>query len=63
MFYCLPWLKLRATNSYPRAADQQHTFRGQIWQRWSRHNNTWRPGIDGINTMVKRIERALAEAA
>ena len=62
MFYCLPWLKLRGANRYPRAADQQHPFRGQIWQRWSRHNNTWRPGIDGIHTMVKRIEHALAEA-
>lgn len=63
MFYCMPWLKLRSVGRYPRAADQPHPFRSQTWQRWSRHNNMWRPGIDGIHTMVKRIERALAEAA
>jgi hypothetical protein len=63
MFYCLPWLKLRQTGSDPRAASTAHAFRGQTWQRWSRHNNAWRPGVDGIHTMVKRIERALAEAA
>lgn len=63
MFYCMPWLKLRSAGQYPRAADQPHPFRGESWQRWSRHNNAWRPGVDGIHTMVKRIELALAEAA
>lgn len=63
MFYCMPWLKLRSAGRYPRAADQPHPFRGESWQRWSRHNNAWRPGVDGIHTMVKRIELALAEAA
>ncbi len=63
MFYCMPWLKLRSAGRYPRAADQPHSFRGEPWQRWSRHNNAWRPGVDGIHTMVKRIELALAEAA
>ncbi|MBX9908485.1 MAG: multiubiquitin domain-containing protein [Beijerinckiaceae bacterium] len=63
MFYCMPWLKLRSVGRYARAADQPHPFRGESWQRWSRHNNVWRPGVDGINTMVKRIELALAEAA
>ncbi|MDP3495280.1 MAG: multiubiquitin domain-containing protein [Hyphomonadaceae bacterium] len=63
MFYCLPWLKLRQTGGDPRAASTAHPFRGQTWQRWSRHNNAWRPGVDGIHTMVKRIELALAEAA
>jgi hypothetical protein len=63
MFYCMPWLKLRPAGRYPRAADQPHPFRGESWQRWSRHNNAWRPGVDGIHTMVKRIELALAEAA
>jgi hypothetical protein len=63
MFYCLPWLKLQRTGGDPRAASVPHRFRGQTWQRWSRHNNAWRPGVDGIHTMVKRIELALAEAA
>lgn len=62
MFYASPWLRLIPANCYPKAADQPIAFKGQRWQRWSRHNNTWRPGADGIWTMVKRIETALREA-
>ena len=59
MFYCDPWLTLQSVGRYPTCAD--HAFQGRSWQRWSRHN-TWRPGIDGLHTMLKRIEHALAEA-
>lgn len=63
MFHALPWLKLVEAGRFPNAADVAVNFAGQQWQRWSRHNNQWRPGIDGIWTMIKRIETALAEAA
>ncbi len=63
MFYVVPWLKLAGIARYPNAADRPLTFTGQTWQRWSRHNPEWRPGVDGIWTMVKRIEHALAVAA
>lgn len=63
MFHLLPWVKLKNTNAYPRKADHSVTFGRRNWQRWSRHNKDWRPGIDGIWTMLKRIEAALAEAA
>lgn len=63
MFYVDPWLRLAANNSYPRAADIPHAFGGQTWQRWSRHNTEWRPGVDGIWTMLKRVEHALEVAA
>lgn len=63
MFYADPWLKLAASNGYPKAADQAFNFGGQRWQRWSRHNNSWRPGVDGIWTMLKRVETALEGAA
>jgi len=63
MFYLLPWVRLLAANSYPKAADQAFSFAGQNWQRWSRHNTEWRPNIDGIWTMLKRIETALQVAA
>ncbi|MBA4340089.1 MAG: hypothetical protein C0421_14755 [Hyphomonas sp.] len=63
MFYCLPWLRLVAHGAYPNCADVPLSFQGQTWQRWSRHNNEWRPGKDGIWTMLKRVEHALAEAA
>ena len=59
MFYTLPWLRLAGSASYPFRADQPLEFQGHRWQRWSRHNNEWRPGVDGIWTMIKRIETAL----
>jgi Prokaryotic E2 family E len=63
MFYLLPWVKLVQGAKYPLAANQAYSFNGQDWQRWSRHNNEWRPGVDGIWTMLKRIENALEVAA
>jgi hypothetical protein len=63
MFYCLPWLKLAASGCEPRATQARLEFRGQAWQRWSRHNSQWRPGVDGLHTMVKRVDHAFAEAA
>ncbi|OWU67596.1 multiubiquitin domain-containing protein [Phaeobacter sp. 22II1-1F12B] len=61
MFYASPNLTL-ANGQVPKACTVQHTFAGRVWQRWSRHNNAWRPGIDGLRTMVARIKTALAEA-
>lgn len=63
MFFALPWLKLINGDCYPKAADQAHEFNGQRWQRWSRHNDQWRPGTDGIWTMLRRIDAALEAAA
>lgn len=63
MFYLLPWVKLRQGGRYPNAANVAQSFAGQSWQRWSRHNSEWRPGIDGIWTMIKRVEDALEKAA
>lgn len=63
MFYALPWLRLAGSGAYPRAADVAHDFGGQSWQRWSRHSDAWRPGVDGIWTMMKRVETALELAA
>lgn len=63
MFYLWPWVKIVPANTFPKAADQPLDFGGQRWQRWSRHNTEWRPGIDGIRTMIKRVEYALENAA
>ena len=63
MFYTCPWLKLTASGRYPNAADGSFDFQGRNWQRWSRHNNEWRAGVDGIRTMFKRVESALEGAA
>lgn len=61
MFYTLPWIRLKATNSYAACADVPQTFAGSSWQRWSRHAD-WRPGIDGIRTMVTRAQTAFEKA-
>ena len=63
MFYAVPHLKLVAGQREPRRTQARQAFDGQTWQRWSRHNNQWRPGTDGIWTMVKRVEKALEVAA
>jgi hypothetical protein len=62
MFFTNPWVKLKSTGGYPKRADVSHIFSGVNWQRWSRHNNQWRPGVDGIWTMIKRVENALEVA-
>lgn len=63
MFYAYPWLKLRSTGGYARAADQPVDFDGRRWQRWSRHSQVWRPGVDGLHTMIARVHNALEVAA
>lgn len=54
MFYLEPWVKLVEGDRYPKATQSCLSFNGRSWQRWSRHNNEWRRGIDGIWTMLKR---------
>lgn len=61
MFYLNPWLRLTTNAQYPYKADVAFDFGGVKWQRWSRHNNEWRQGVDGIWTMLKRVEHALQE--
>ncbi|MCW3783223.1 E2/UBC family protein [Defluviimonas salinarum] len=62
MFYALPHLRLMPEQQPPRCTEARLIFDGQDWQRWSRHNNHWRPGTDGLWTMVKRVEEALEVA-
>lgn len=62
MFYTLPWIRLLASGGYAAQADQPHPFGGVTYQRWSRHSTDWRPGVDGIRTVLRRIEAALRDA-
>ena len=63
MFFAAPRLMLVVGGREPRCTQVRQDFAGQSWQRWSRHNHDWRPGIDGFWTMIKRIETALEAAA
>jgi hypothetical protein len=62
MFFTFPWIRVLSTGGWPSAADNSVQFANVGWQRWSRHNNEWRPGKDGIWTMLKRIQHALETA-
>lgn len=63
MFYLHPWVRLLQGNRYPTRADCAYQFNGHSWQRWSRHSSEWRPGVDGIWTLLKRMDHALRTAA
>ncbi len=62
MFHAIPWLQLSGTTRHPDKADTAVDFADRRWQRWSRHNKEWRPGVDGIWTMLKRVDAALESA-
>lgn len=58
MFFADPWIRFPDGRN-PLNADVAQPFAGRNWQRWSRHSQQWRPGIDGLRTMVARIRHAL----
>jgi hypothetical protein len=63
MFFCIPHLKLQSTKSEPTATGGRLKFNEAEWQQWSRHSNVgndWRPGIDGIKSHLRKVDRALA---
>jgi hypothetical protein len=62
MFFLFPWVRLIAAGRYPTCADVPHMFGGKRWQRWSRHSEEWRPGIDGLHTMIARAQHAIEGA-
>lgn len=62
MFYVDPWLTLATTGRHPERADQAKAFAGRRWQRWSRHNKEWRPGVDALRTHIRRVIKALEDA-
>lgn len=62
MFFCSPHLKFSETNTEPPATSGRLNFNKIVWQQWSRHSNTgndWRPGIDGINSHLQKVNKAL----
>lgn len=60
MFYLYPWVAL-PNGQWPDRANHPFDFANRQWQRWSRHSNVWRRGTDGIWTMLRRVDAALAE--
>ena len=58
MFWVDPPLKLKS-GSYPQAAEAFEDYVGRRWQRFSRHLQTWRPGIDGLAMFLSFVQREL----
>ncbi len=58
----LPWVRLNSNGSFPKNADVAHTFGDKQWQRWSRHSDAWRNGVDGLHTMIARFRHAMVIA-
>ncbi|HMG47888.1 MAG TPA: E2/UBC family protein [Allosphingosinicella sp.] len=56
-FFVIPWLFL-PSGAEPRNTGHQ-MFAGREWQFWSRHQDGWRPGIDGFDTFIPLIREAL----
>ena len=60
MFYVDPPLKLKNTNTYPKAAEVFETHAGRTWQRFSRHlPAAWRAGVDGLPMFLALVQREL----
>jgi len=54
MFWTIPDVKLQG-GGWPQAADVHETHGGKNWQRWSRHTQEWRVGIDNLRTFITSI--------
>lgn len=61
MFFVNPRIRFRDGRT-PLNTEVDQVFAGRNWQRWSRHSQDWRPGVDGLRTMVARVRRALDAA-
>ncbi len=54
MFWTTPDIKL-ASGAWPQASEVHETYAGRTWQRWSRHTQEWRAGIDNLRTFIAAI--------
>jgi hypothetical protein len=57
MFWTNPDVKL-TNGAYPLNADYHDSSAGG-WQRWSRHDNSWRGGVDNLRTKLASVRREL----
>lgn len=60
MFWTSPGVRLAAGGA-PVAAEVPELYLGQSWQRWSRHTNSWRPGIDNLQTKLRAVISELGQ--
>jgi hypothetical protein len=58
MFWTTPGVRLTG-GSPPAAAEVLEVYDGNQWQRWSRHAQHWRPGVDSLQTKVRSVRTEL----
>jgi hypothetical protein len=58
MFWTTPGIRL-ASGSPPAAAEVIEVYDGVQWQRWSRHAQQWRPGVDNLQTKLRSVRTEL----
>lgn len=56
MFWTRPTVTL-SNGGAPVTATVFETYLGLPWQRWSRHGNVWRPGVDGLRNFMTSTRR------
>lgn len=63
MFWVLPWVTLADGTAPPQTNDSPRTFADSnaLWQRWSRHHNEWRPGVNSLRTFYNQIHNELVK--
>ena len=54
MFWTFPDIKL-ASGGWPQAAEVHEINDGRNWQRWSRHTQEWRAGVDNLRTFITAV--------
>lgn len=60
MFYVDPPVRLKSSECYPDRANQFEKHGDRTWQRFSRHLPCpWRPGVDGLSTLLVFVRREL----
>lgn len=59
MFWTIPNVTESATGLMPAQANVLENHGGRMWQRWSRHMNGWRSGIDNLETFFGAIYKEL----
>jgi hypothetical protein len=59
MFWTYPDIKLASNDSWPEACAHHETYAGVSWQRWSRHFQNWRAGIDDLRSFITSVEQEI----
>lgn len=58
MFWTTPGVTL-VNGAVPAAAEVIEVYEGTKWQRWSRHAQQWRPGVDNLQTKLRTVRSEL----